>query len=314
MIRTGHYLRIGKASVLALGVLAGCGGGGGDEAIDPSESGAIRLGEAQIEEALAYRHPLAEAFYARDPDFFRIKAPADLPVDLEWEDGMDQEEFASPDAIRGGVEHAWVQDYPRTLRTVGPDASSSFRSFIHDNHSIPLVKKHPQTGRYFPGLAREWAVSADRRTVYFRLDPDARFSDGVPVRARHFFFTFYFMQSPWIQAPWYNNWYAEKYTHITAYDEHTIAVELADAKPDTLRFFEEDLYPRPEHFYQDFGEDFVQKYSWRFIPSTGPYVIYPRDIRKGRSITQTRQQHWWADDKKFWRHRFNPDQRRFTVT
>jgi microcin C transport system substrate-binding protein len=37
-----------------------------------------------------------------------------------------------------------------------------------------------------PGLANEWAVSEDGRTIYFRIDPEARYSDGVPVRARDF--------------------------------------------------------------------------------------------------------------------------------
>lgn len=276
-------------------------------------SGAVRKSAEETEQALAFQHPLAEAYYKEHADFFRFATPEDLPAGLAWENGNDQPEFASPQAIRGGEERIWIDDYPRTLRVVGPDSANSFRSFIHDDLEMPLVKKHPDTGGYFPGVAGEWAISADRKTVFFRIDPAARFSDGVPVRAKHFFFVFYFMRSPWIQAPWYNNWYEEKYTHITRYDEHTIAVGLKDAKPDTLRFFEEDLYPLPDYFYDEFGEDYIARYAWRFAPTTGAYVIAAEDIRKGRTLTQSRLDDWWANDKKFWRHRFNPDRRRFIV-
>ncbi|MEO0444903.1 MAG: extracellular solute-binding protein [Verrucomicrobiota bacterium] len=278
-----------------------------------ARSGAVRLSATEIEEAINYDHPGASAYYEENPDFFIQNSIDALPSDLAWEDGTDQDEFASPKAIRGGTERIVIYDFPRTLRTVGPDSSTSFRGYIHDEHSMSLVKKHPNTGDYYPGLAAQWAIADDRKTVYFKIDPEARFSDGVPVLTKHFLFTFYFMRSPWIKAPWYNNWYNERYTKITAYDDRTFSVELKDAKPDTLRFFEEDLYPYPDYFYADFGEDFVTRFTWRFPPTTGPYIIRDEDIRKGRSLTQTRQEDWWAQNKKFWRNRYNPDRREFNV-
>ena len=276
-------------------------------------TGAGRLAGEELQKAIAYRNPDAEAFYLERPEFFVNKAAGDLPSNLQWDNGMNQEIFSSPKAKRGGEERVPILDYPRTLRKVGPDSANSFRSFIHDNLDLTLVKKHPNTGRYYPALAKEWAVSEDRKTVYFRIDPDARFSDGVPVQSHHFKFNFYFMQSEWIQAPWYNNWYSEKYTHFHTYDDLTFSVGLKDAKPDTLRFFEEDLFPLPEHFYNEFDADYLTKYAWRFEPTTGAYEIRPEDIKKGRTITQTRIKNWWADDKKFWKNRYNADTKEFTV-
>lgn len=313
----------GGVVVITLSLVA-CGGGGGgatggdlgfsaDIAAEPCDP---RMSEAEVKEALAWEHPGAREFFDSHPDFIRFAQPDDLPSDLAWEDGKGQEEFASSEAVQFGIERVYIADFPGTLRTVGPDSSTSFRGFIHDEHDLSLVKRHPETGGYFGGLAKEWAISEDKSTVYFRLEPEAEFSDGVPVRVKHFLFTFYFMNSPWIRAPWYNNWYSpgHKYAHVTRYDELTFAVGLVDAKPDTLRFFEEDLFPRPDHFYREFDEDYCEKYAWRFEPTTGPYVIREQDLRKGSSITQTRQADWWADDKKFWRYRYNPIQRLFKVT
>ena len=77
----------------------------------------------------------------------------------------------------------------------------------------------------------------------------------------------------------------EKYTHITSYGADIIEVGLKDAKPDTLRFFEEDLLPIPEYFYDEFGEDFINRYAWRFVPTTGPYIIKADDIRKRPALS-----------------------------
>ncbi len=73
------------------------------------------------------------------------------------------------------------------------------------------------------------------------------------------------------------------------------------------------LTPVPEHFYKELGDDFPERYQWRFAASTGPYIIEPEDIKKGRSIVMRRNDDWWAKDNKFMRNRFNVDKMRFTV-
>ena len=246
-----NRIPLALASIVVTASFFGSCGSKKEEGVSEKYSGAFRLEGDALQAAINYRSEAAAEFYKSEPDFFKTATIADLPPNLKWENGSDQEEFASPNAIRGGEERIVVEDFPRTLRVVGDDSSSSFRSFIHDDHAMALVKKHPETGRHFPAIAKEWAVSEDRKTVFFRIDPKAEFSDGVPVRANHFAFIFYFMRSPWINAPWYNNWHKEKYTHLTQYDDLTISVGLKDAKPDFLRFFEEDLYPLPEHFYDE---------------------------------------------------------------
>ena len=62
-----------------------------------------------------------------------------------------------------------------------------------------------------PGLAREWAVSADGRTIYFRLDPEARYSDGEPVRARDFLVGVYLRVSDHIVNPYSKQFYREEH-------------------------------------------------------------------------------------------------------
>src|SRR5690606_22282590 len=105
---------------------------------------------------------------------------------LDWKDGMDQPEIGDPAAKKGGVYRTFIPTFPPTIRPFGENANNSFRGNLYDNVVMPLLNLHPGTLEIIPAVAKEWAVSEDRRTVYFRLDPEARYSDGVPVRARDF--------------------------------------------------------------------------------------------------------------------------------
>ena len=101
-------------------------------------------------------------------------------------------EIGSPKAKKGGTQYRGIQDFPRTFRKVGPDSNGSFRSVLHDDNNVALAVSHPNEKEFFPGLAREWAVSPERKTVYLRLDPNARWSDGAPVTVDDYFFMYFF--------------------------------------------------------------------------------------------------------------------------
>ncbi len=220
--------------------------------------------------------------------------------------------MGSPQAKKGGTEYRALQDFPRTLRTSGPDSNGGFRSFIWDDVAMRIGWRHQDEFDFIPGLASEWATGDGGKTVYVRLDPKAQYSDGVPVTADDFFFMFWFYQSPYITAPWYNNYYSTMYTNITRFDERTFSITNAAAKPDADSKVLE-LVPIPQHFYKEVGEDYVDRYQWRSPPTTGAYRVKEEDIKKGRSIALTRVKDWWAGDKKHFRYRYNADRIQFSV-
>ena len=183
---------------------------------------------------LTKHDPEVEAYYRDNADFFQIKAPEDVPANLKWEDGNDLEPFSSPEAKQGGTLNYFMSDFPRTLRFVGPEANGAFRGYMLDDNAIGLVHRHPNADfDFYPGLAKSWAVSKDGKTAYYKLDPDACYSDGEPVKVKDFFFTFFFLRSRHINAPWYNDYYGNwKFTRIAIYDERTISISYYKAKPD----------------------------------------------------------------------------------
>ena len=293
-----RFMRVRLAAVgpVAVALLAACGGG------DAMEFEAYD-NAAEV-----------ESYYSANSDFFHFASPTDIPQDLAWESGADLPEFGSPKAKKGGEYRGRLQDFPRTLRLYGPDANNAFRPYLLDDMAIRLAHLHPNIDgdhRYYPGIAQEWALDEENQTVYVRLDPAARWSDGNPVSADDVFFMFYFFQSPHIQEPWYNNWYGKgvNFSRITKYDDLTFSIELSQARPDMLALVLE-LYPVPSAFYTDFGPDFVERYQWRFAPTTGPYVITDQELNRIRTdrtgITLTRLESWWGDDKRHLRYRFNP--------
>jgi len=293
------------ATLLGVLLLGGCGNN--DEA-------AGSAGKADSSGQLPPIDNTAEVqqYYRDHPEFFAFKTTADIPAHLIWENGADEPELGSPQARRGGTQYSALQDFPRTMRLLGPDSNGGFRTFLQDDTVIRLALLHPDTRKWVPGLAEEWAVDYEAKTVYVRLDPTARWSDGMPVTVEDMFFTFFMYQSPYILAPWYNNWYSKQYTNITRYDERTFSISVPERKPD-MDGHVLALAPLPQHFFRELGEDFVERYQWRVTPTTGAYTVREEDIRKGRSIALSRVENWWANERKHFRYRFNPQRIQFSV-
>lgn len=232
-----------------------------------------------------------------------------LPAELHWQTNDSDPIFADPAAKRGGRFRTFMSSFPPTLRLVGPDANSAFVSYLRQNN-LALVNMHPDTLNPIPELATHWAFDPDGKTVYFKLDPDARWSDGKPITADDYLFTLEFMRSKYIVAPWYNNYYTEIITDVFKYDDHTIAVRESSAKPPNELLFDVAISPTPRHFHK-LDEHWVENYNWLVEPNTGPYQI--GSIRKGKYIEFQRKADWWGNDKRYFRYRFNPDYIRIKV-
>ena len=273
---------------------------------------AAALGAAPMRPEEVFADPKAAAFYASRPEFFRFARPEDLPKDLVWKDGSEEPEFADPAARRGGTLRLMSRMSPPVLRRVGPNSNHGFRGYAYDSNDFNLLATHPNTLKPIASLATHWAMSADGLTAYFRLDPAARFTDGQPVRADDYLHTFYFHLSPWIQAPWYADFYGREFGGITKYDDLTIAVHAPRRRPDQLMWLG-GLQPTPRHFFRDFGPDYVTAYAQRFQPTTGAYEIRPEDFQRDQQVTMRRLPEWWGDARRFHRHRYNADALEFRI-
>ena len=235
--------------------------------------------------------------------------PDSLPADLLWETNNEDPTFAAPEAKRGGTFRTYMLAFPLTLRTVGPDSNGAFAGYLRYNR-LSLVAYHPNTRRPIPVLATHWAFGADGRSIYYKLNPKARWSDGVPVTADDFVFSVQFHRSKEIVAPWYNNYYTERIRDVKRYDDHTIGIQGAEPKPLAEMHYQYAFGPQPRHFHV-LSDDWVRDYNWQIEPNTGPYQI--GKVEKGKYIELHRKADWWANDLTYFQHRFNPDKVRVRV-
>lgn len=250
-------------------------------------------------------------FRQNQGDYFQFKSPDDIPKDLVWETGMNEPEIGDPKAKKGGVYNTYIPEFPKTLRPFGPESNHSFRGKLYDEIYVPLVIIHPVTQKPIPGVAEQWAVSKDRKTVYYKLNPKARYSNGEQVKAKDFMTDIYVRISPNIYNPYAQDYYRQRFANITVYDDLTLSVTIPEVKPDP--YYSTTLVPSCPSFYREYGPDYRTRYQWRVPPTTGAYTCGKEDIKKGRSVTVRRVKDWWAKDMKYYRYRFNVDAIRYLV-
>ncbi|WP_087025191.1 extracellular solute-binding protein [Thaumasiovibrio subtropicus] len=234
-----------------------------------------------------------------------------LPEGLNWINNNDQATFGDANAKQGGTYRLRIESFPLTMRTVGPDSNGSFRPFLLDGNPL-LMQMHPNTRKNIPAIAKEWAYADDNKTMYFRLDPAARWSDGEEITAEDFEFVFEYMTSEHIKAPWYTNFFSTKVVGITVYDDYTFALHSADALARDELSQRLNIGPRPAHYYPEgIPSDWVRRYNWKNEPVTGPYHV--SKIKKGRYVTLDKVEDWWGYTNKYYQHRYNVDRIRIKV-
>ncbi|MGF1760515.1 extracellular solute-binding protein [Photobacterium sagamiensis] len=250
---------------------------------------------------------------------FTVNA-AQLPDDLEWISNPNEPIFASSDAQFGGTFRTYLQSFPQTFRIVGPDSNGSFRQWLLDTRPN-LVRRHPITYKWIPELANEWAYGKDNKSIYFRINPNAQWSDGKPITAEDFKFAVQLMRSKDIVAPWYNNYFTEQVDGVSKIDDHTIVIKSTKAKNrEDLMTTLYDIQPRPAHFYKPkidknsdgVDDNFVRVYNFKAEPSSGPY--YVDKVKKGKSISFKHVgQDWWGYSNKYYKNRYNVEKIRIKV-
>ena len=243
--------------------------------------------------------------------YFDFKKEEDIPDDLVWENGKDNPIIGDPRAKKGGSLHTYMLSFPKTLRPFGPNSNHSLRGELYDLIDMSLIAYHPITEKVIPAVAKEWAYGADGSTVFYRIDPDATYNDGVKVKAVDFMFYLYVRISDNVSNPFQKQYFREQFANMTTYGDSVISISLPEPKPRLPLFT--NISPSAPHFYEAYGPDYKDRYQWLVPPTTGAYTVLPKDIKKGRSLTQSRVKDWWAKDKKYYKHANTVDMINFQV-
>ena len=220
-----------------------------------------------------------------------------------WDTNTTYELIGDPRAVKGGLlRHGTMIDFPSTLRYLGPNITVwnlRLQEMVYES----LLYLHPTTLEYIPGLATHWQISSDRQTFRFRLNPNARWSDGQPVVAEDVVASWKLNVDKGIQDPARNLIYSNYETPI-AESTYIVSVRAKTNNWQNFMYFccgadLGGLFIYPAHVLKGVtGEAYIRDFNYKMLPGTGPYAVAERDVEKGRMIRIRRRNDYWARDHR----------------
>ena len=291
-------MRVVAASALTaflVTVSVACGGGdpeAGRTGATPTTSGTPRADVAMNKDAYPV-FPNADT--GADPDVSAEDGGAGFTGE-GWETNTDFDLIGDPRAIKGGSISTDTPDFPGTLRMYGPD-TTTFNVFVHDLVFEHLLRMHPTTQEFLPALATHWQVSEDLSLYRFRLNPNARFSDGTPVTAEDVVASWDLIMDPNTQEPNYRSIF-ERYERPVAESPYIVSVTSKEPSWRNLGDLTE-MWIMPATTIRTLEEGtYLRDYNFALMPGSGPYTITEQDIDRGNRITIRRRTDYWAESAR----------------
>ena len=215
-------------------------------------------------------------------------------------------------AIKGGVLRDHLLDFPGTLRISGPEYNSAFNYGITYMLYESLLGLDTQTFEFMPSLATHWQISQDKMTYRFRINPNARFSDGTPLTAEDVVATYDFMMDKTLQEP-SNQMTFGKLERPVAESKYIVRVKAKELNWRNFLYFS-GMAILPAHILKTInGDKYIKEYNYKLLPGTGPYTIREEDIQKGKSIIVRRRKDYWGEKARVNVGLYNFDEMRFEV-
>ena len=195
--------------------------------------------------------------------------------------------LASPEAIPGGEFSVFAFQYPKSFNTYLDN--NTFSSDLFGALFEPLLSMNGVSAEFEPGLAERWAISDDKRTFTFWLNPTAKWSDGQPVTAGDVKWTFDAIMHPdHLTGPYKAA--LETFHTPRIINAHCIEFTASEVHWRNLGAVGS-LLIMPQHIY---GTLDFNKINFEFPVVSGPYRL--GEIKEGISATLERRTDWWNRD------------------
>jgi len=192
------------------------------------------------------------------------------------------------EAVQGGV---WTRASSADASILNPilwsdTASSGVGGFFFPS----MLGQDPQSGAFVPdgSISESWEVSEDGLTWTFKLRDGVTWSDGDPVDAADFKFTYDAIASDLVETPRKSN--VEQIESIEVVDPLTIKVTLKEVKCDALGDL--GLAWLPSHLYaDDFSDIMTSPLNEAPTASAGQFVF--QSWTRDDNIIMTRNDSYW---------------------
>lgn len=214
--------------------------------------------------------------------------------------------MAAPDGVKLAKEQVIkINDsYPDTFDPSLLQMSNEF--YLSRSLFSPLVRQN-FTGQYVPETAESWTVSPDGLTYTFKIRKDAVWSDGKPVRAQDFVYSWRRLVDPALAAA-YASYLPdlsvvnaqdivegkEKPSElgVSAPDDHTFVVNLSQPTPWLIQAISLGvLAPLREDVITKYGQNWVKPEN---IVTNGPFLM-KKNLFKDNLVIEKSPLYWDRD-------------------
>ncbi|ASJ20497.1 peptide ABC transporter substrate-binding protein [Brachyspira hampsonii] len=191
-------------------------------------------------------------------------------------------------------------------KTIDPSLNAQIYGVIYISHVFEGLTVRDRNNKIVPGVAENWEISADGKTYTFFLRTNSTWSDGKPVVAEDFVYSWQRQVDPKVASEYsYQHEPVKNAMAITrgempvdslgvkAIDDHTLVVEL---EAPTAYFLEVAAFPT----FAPLRKDIIEQYgdNWTLKPETyignGPYVMSERNIDE--NIIMVKNPNYWNAD------------------
>ena len=229
-----------------------------------------------------------------------------------WESNFTFPALGSAEAVKGGRLTMHIPSWPATLRLLGKDYNVTFNYRAVDLCTEGLLMVHPNTLETIPALATHWKVSEDQMTFTFRINPEARWSDGKEVTSADVLATYNLQMDERILFPSSQLVYG-KLNAPVAKSKYIVEVTAKDRNWRNFLYFGHSMAIFPAHEISIPGDEYLKKYQNRYTAVTGPYTLDDDAVVMNKSLTLRRRDDWWAKDNPAWTGLYNFDEYHFVV-
>lgn len=216
----------------------------------------------------------------------------------KYQPGFTHFDYVNPQAPKGGkIVLAGFGNFdsfnPFILKGVSADGLGSLV------FETLMVQSDDEPYSLYGHLAEDIQLSADKLSVTFRLNPDARFSDGKPVLADDVKFSFDTIRSDKGHPRYRFYWSDIKQAVVTG--KRTIRFDFARKNPE-LHLIAAQIPVFARHWVGDTPFD---KLNRKLPIGSGPYTVESYDL--GKDVVYKRNPGYWAKDLPSRRGMFNFD-------
>jgi microcin C transport system substrate-binding protein len=222
--------------------------------------------------------------------------------DLKYKTG-EHYRYGNPNAPKGGhlvlsTIGAYTKLNPLSLKGV----SAPFIDFLVFQRPMDSSADDDEHFSQYGSLVEKVELADDRLSMIYHIRKSARFSDGHPVTADDFVFSFDLIKDPEYN-PFYKHYFADikKAEKLDAYKvKYTFAFYNQE-----LPLIVGQMNILPKHVYGQKGKKFGLDFDDKAVGS-GPYKVKKHEF--GKYITYKRDPNWWGKDLAINKGRYNFDE------